>query len=93
MKKIMQSLVLTIYSMVFPLAVYADKAGREHGDGFTSDVIVTLGAMTITCLIATFLMGYFMPKNRKLLFLWHKRLAIATVVLAASHALIILIFT
>jgi len=93
MKKITQSFIITIYSMIFPLSVYAAKAGQGRGEGFRSDIIVTLGAMTITCLAVTFLMGYFMPKNRKLLFIWHKRMAIATVALAACHALMVMILT
>jgi hypothetical protein len=43
-------------------------------------------------MISTFLMGYFMPKNRKLLFSWHKRAGIATLILGITHALTVLLF-
>lgn len=92
MKKIARIIVISIYSIICPLMVYAHAAGQQRGEGFRSDVIETLGVMTITGLILTFLMGYFMSKNRKLLFIWHKRAAIATMALAASHALMVSIF-
>lgn len=45
-----------------------------------------LGICTFCLLVLTALLGYFMPKNRKLLFRWHKRFAVVTLLSALAHA-------
>jgi hypothetical protein len=93
MKTTFHCLMLTIYSWIICTVSYADGKGLEHHKRFESDdVIVTLGVLTLISMISTFLMGYFMPKNRKLLFSWHKRAGIATLILGITHALTVLLF-
>jgi hypothetical protein len=55
-------------------------------------LIVPFGIATISLLVLTFLAGWFMRINRKLLFKWHRRLAIATLVTAVCHALLVIFF-
>jgi hypothetical protein len=93
MKTAFQTLVVTIYSWIISNIAYANGKGYEHHEQFEfDDVIITLGVCTLISMISTFLMGYFMPKNRKLLFTWHKRAGIATLILGISHALTVLLF-
>ena len=93
MKRIIQALYTTVYSMMMTGAAHANGLGHQYREQFGSEaIIVALGILTISSMTVTFLMGYFMPKNRKLLFPWHKRIAILTLLLAATHALMVLIF-
>jgi hypothetical protein len=93
MKTLFHSLFVSIYTLVISTAAYANGNGNEHHEGFEfDDVIVTLGVLTLISMISTFLMGYCMPKNRKLLFTWHKRAGIMTLILGISHALMVLFF-
>ena len=55
-------------------------------------LIKPVGIVTIILLLMTASCGYFMPKNRKLLYRWHRRLAYATVIFAICHAALILFF-
>lgn len=55
-------------------------------------LIVPMGITTFSLLVLTFLAGWFMAKKRKLLFRWHRRLAIATLVSATIHALLVILF-
>ena len=63
----------------------------EHQFDF-STIIVPLGITTLICLIATLTIGLLMPKNRKILFPWHKRMAFMTLILALMHGVMVLIF-
>jgi hypothetical protein len=93
MKPLIQQLIVAVYTLMISTAAYANGNGFEHHERFESDdVIVTLGVLTLISMISTFLMGYFMPKNRKLLFSWHKRAGIATLILGITHALTVLLF-
>jgi hypothetical protein len=53
--------------------------------------IVPLGMSTYALLLATVLAGAFMKRNRQLLFPWHRRLALATLLLATLHGLLVLL--
>jgi hypothetical protein len=93
METFFQSLIVFVYTLMSSIAAYANGNVYENHERFESDdVIVTLGVLTLISMISTFLMGYFMPKNRKLLFIWHKRAAIATLMLGVSHAMTVLFF-
>ncbi|MFC1851278.1 hypothetical protein ACFL27_13865 [candidate division CSSED10-310 bacterium] len=93
MKKWFQSLIVSLSCLFAATAVYANGNGHEHQEGFEVEyIIIALGVTTLLSLITTALLGYFMPKNRKLIFPWHKRMAIVTVIAAFSHAMMILIF-
>jgi hypothetical protein len=93
MKTIFYTLIASVYSLMISAAAYADGKGFEHHQNFgLRDIIVTLGILTLISILLTFLMGYFMPKNRKLLFVWHKRAAIAALILAFSHGVMVFIF-
>jgi hypothetical protein len=93
MKTAFYSLMVTINSLIITAIAYAKGDELEHHEGFEADdIIVTLGVLTLISVISTFLMGYFMPKNRKLLFTWHKRAAVVALILGISHALTVLLF-
>ncbi len=81
------------------------NGNHEHGNhnhgvvidqGFViTDLIAPLGITTLTLLLLTFSMGFYIskvPKKRKLILPWHKRVASLTVILALSHAIIVIFF-
>jgi hypothetical protein len=93
MKRILPPIFAGIYTLMMTCPAIADGFGPQHREQFRSGgIIVALGIMTISALTAAFLTGYFMPKARKKLFPWHKRIAMVTLLLAASHALMVLLF-
>jgi hypothetical protein len=71
----------------------ADAPAHEHDNGHlgTGALIVPLGISTFVLLTSTVLVGFLQKGNRKLLFPWHKRLAVATLLVAISHALCVLL--
>jgi hypothetical protein len=74
----------------------ADVSGHEHGSGPSTgfalyELIKPVGILTLLSLATTVLMGVFRRKNLKLLFKWHKRLGVATLVLALVHVTLILV--
>ena len=88
-------LFLFIWSVVIAGISYANGPGHEHQghDHFSlSSLIVPLGITTLVCLISTFVLGLMMPKNRKALFPWHKRMAIITLISAITHGTMVLFF-
>ncbi len=70
----------------------AEEPARETPAFAWYRLIVPFGIATLSLLILTFLAGWLMRINRKLLFKWHKRLAITTLVIAACHALLVIFF-
>jgi len=70
----------------------AEEPARETPPFAWYRLIVPVGIATLSLLVLTFLAGWFMRINRKLLFKWHKRLAIATLVTAVCHALLVIFF-
>jgi len=91
----MNTIVFFILNAVIAGTIYADGAGYEHqvhGSFSPRTLIVPLGVITFFCLISTLLLGLSMPKNRKRLFPWHKRLAAITLIMAIIHATMALIF-
>lgn len=70
----------------------AEEPAREAPSFAWYRLIVPVGIATLSLLVLTFLAGWFMRTNRKLLFKWHKRLAIATIVTAVCHALLVIFF-
>ena len=72
---------------------YASGHGDGHGSGRSfGGFIVLLGILTLACLLSTFILGILMPKKRKLLFPWHKKLGIVTVIAAILHGMMVLFF-
>ena len=65
--------------------------GHGPGGGGSVNVIVILGILTFAGLLTTFLLGWLMPKKRKALFPWHKRLGIVTLILAIIHGAMVLL--
>ena len=55
------------------------------------EYIEAFGLTTLSLLIVTFCFGLFMKKNPKVLHKWHKRLAYVTIIVALSHATLVLI--
>jgi thiol peroxidase len=70
--------------------VFAHGA-EEHGFAWDG-LVVPFGIATLSLAILTACAGLLMPKNRKVLFRWHKRLAAATIVAGVCHATLVLIF-
>jgi len=66
----------------------------EHSSvGSTAWVVAPFGIATFTLLLATLLAGLFMPRNRKVLYKWHRKLAVAALAMALLHGLLaILLF-
>ena len=56
------------------------------------NLIVPLGIITVICLISTLVLGFLMPKKSKILFPWHKRMAIITLISAITHGVMVMIF-
>lgn len=73
----------------------AAHAAHDHGDsgpGLTlPGLIKPAGIATLSCLILTVAAGLWRRKKPKLLLKWHKRLGIATLVLALIHLFLVLI--
>lgn len=54
-------------------------------------LIKPVGILTLLSLVTTVLMGVFRRKNPKLLFKWHKRMGVTTLLLALVHVVLIVI--
>ena len=70
----------------------SEEPEHETGGFAWSRLIVPFGITTLSLLVLTFLAGWFMRIKRKLLFKWHRRLAIAALVAALCHALLVILF-
>lgn len=79
------------YAAVAELALANGRAGGHTPGGGSMNVIVILGILTFAGLLTTFLLGWLMPKKRKALFPWHKRLGIVTLILAIIHGAMVLL--
>jgi len=55
------------------------------------EVIKTIGIITLVLLAAAVATGFLMPKNRKLLFKWHRIIAVAALVTAVTHAIVVMV--
>ncbi len=65
--------------------------GHAHAVSWGS-LVVPFGIATLSLAVLTALLGLLMPKNRKLLFKWHRRFAVATLVAGVCHATLVLLF-
>ncbi|KPK84281.1 MAG: hypothetical protein AMJ81_06035 [Phycisphaerae bacterium SM23_33] len=76
-----------LVAAVVCLAPAAALAGEEagHKEAAPARLIAPMGIVTFTFVAATFLTGWFMPKKRKLLFKWHRVLAIIALACALLH--------
>lgn len=83
---------------IFVFPIVASAAGYAFGNGAhehsfaLGSLIVPFGVATLTLAALTALAGLLMPKNRKVLFPWHKRLAATTILLGVCHATLVFIF-
>lgn len=70
-------------------------AVRSGGDGpsglHPGEFVEAFGLATLSLLIVTFCLGYFMKRNPKVLHKWHRRLAYVTIVVALCHATLVLV--
>ena len=65
---------------------------EDHNGHFSMALLVApLGIATFILMFATLLAGVFMKRNRKRLFPWHRRLAVLTLVVAATHVLFVIL--
>lgn len=78
-------------SAAIPALANGDDYGHEEHTGLSS-FIEPMGITTLVCLITTFTLGLTMARNRRLLFPWHRRIAYLTLVVALSHATLVLLF-
>ncbi len=69
-----------------------DEHSHNHFSFNFGRLIVPAGILTFVSLLATLSTGLFMKKNRKLLFPWHKRLAILTVISALLRIALVIGF-
>lgn len=95
MKKNFCIAVFLFFSFVLTCGVLANGDVHIHQSDKQFDfssTIVPLGITTLICLIVTLTLGLIMPKNRKILFSWHKRIAFITLILALMHVFMVLIF-
>lgn len=74
-----------------PALANGGEYGIEEHTG-PGGFIEPLGITTLVCLITTFTLGLTMARNRRLLFPWHRRVAYLTLVVALSHAALVLLF-
>ena len=78
---------------MIPEALHANGHGHQTAEHFKpASPIEPLGALTLLCLIATFVLGRTMAKNRQGIFPWHKRMGLITVIAALTHASMVLMF-
>jgi hypothetical protein len=83
------------FLMVWAMASSAFAGGRGNGHGNDAGfggIIIFLGVMTFAFLLTTFILGIFMPKNRKALFPWHKRLGYITLISALAHGTMVFLY-
>ena len=95
MKKYLYIAVFLFFSFILTSGVFANGDIHNHQSENQFDfssIIVPLGITTLICLIATLILGLLMPKNRKILFPWHKGIAFITLILALMHGVMVLIF-
>ena len=95
MKAKMGTITFIILNVTMAGALYASGNGHERqaaGHFKPASLIEPLGVLTFLCLISTFILGQLMPKNRKTLFPWHKRMAVITLIVALTHVTMVLIF-
>ena len=95
MKIKMSIIILFILNVAIAGTLYASGNGHEHqaaGHFKPASLIEPLGVLTFLCLISTFILGQLMPKNRKTLLPWHKRMAVITLIIALTHVTMVLIF-
>jgi len=65
-----------------------DNAPGKAGSFSPASLVEPTGIAALALLLLTSSAGLFMRKNPKLLFKWHKRLAITTLAMALTHALL-----
>ena len=95
MKSKMSILLSVAFNAASAGTLYAGNNIYEHqaaGQFDPADLIEPLGALTFLCLIATFILGQLMPKLRKALFPWHKRMAVITLICGLTHVTMVLLF-
>lgn len=97
MKKILYSILFLNFITASNIFAHGNHEHEEIANqGFSIvDVIAPLGIITLVFLLTTFTMGLILskyPKKRKRLLPWHKKLAFLTVILALSHAVIVIFF-
>jgi len=63
-----------------------------HQQFRVTQLIVPLGVATITSLLTTLALGFFLRKNRKRIFPWHRGVAVLTAALALTHAILVMIY-
>ena len=81
--------------IIFSSTAFAGETGHgqdAHNNSSIKSIIAPLGIVTLVFLIATLTLGFLMPKNRKKLFPWHRKIAIVTMIVAITHGAFVLIF-
>jgi hypothetical protein len=93
MKTSVRIIALPVLNMAMAGRLYANGHGHQAAGHFKpAELIEHLGALTFLSLIATFIPGQLMPKNRKTFFPWHKRMAVITLIVALTHITMVLLF-
>ena len=69
------------------------EAGDERGRGFsTGKLAKPLGLATLSLLVLAAVLGWQVRRKPRLLLRWHRRLAVAVVVFALAHAVLVAFF-
>ncbi|MCD6392824.1 MAG: YHS domain-containing protein [Planctomycetes bacterium] len=64
----------------------------EHGGVSAAQFVKPMGVTTLVMLFATASAGFLRRRKPAVLLRWHKRLAVATLACAATHAFLVLVF-
>jgi hypothetical protein len=93
LKNCLYILLIAVFIVMVKGAAYANGHGGGHESGpHFGNVVIFLGVLTFFCMLSTFVLGFLMPKKRKTLFPWHKRMGIVTLISAILHGTVVLVF-
>jgi hypothetical protein len=79
------------FNILYANSILADTTSPDTLKNNLDSLIIGLGISTLACIVTTLVIGFLIKKNRKILLPWHRTIAVLTLVLALSHAIIVLI--
>ena len=81
------------YLRNLPQFSHETERRHAHGHGFSwGSLVKPFGTATLTLLVATAALGLLRRREPRRMLKWHKRLAITTVVVALTHAALVILF-
>jgi len=91
MKKSLLSAAVFLAAGLMSAPAFAGDGVASGAISFIDKLLIPLGITTFILLAGTVTLGKLMPKNRKVLFKWHKILAFTTLAVAATHGILVMI--